>query len=112
MGQVTWLMTMSAKHRDRPISILESHLSAPLMFRQVRVFMKEKQPIAAIVWAYASDEVKARVEGGALDLGLEDWRSGPHVVVIDCISPFADEKLFVEGFLSQVAEAQNNSPEE
>lgn len=106
MGQVTWLMTLSKAHRDKPISLIEAHVSAPLMFKQVRVFTKGKQPLAAVLWAYVSPEVKAKLEGGDYVMTLQDWRSGPEVVIVDCISPLMDPQMFVDQFMAQVEAAQ------
>lgn len=108
LGQVTWLMTLSSEYRDKNISFIEAHVSAPLMFNQVRIYLSGKQPIGAVTWAYASPEVKAKVEVGAL-LCLEDWRSGPEVMVVDCISPLVDKSVILEKFSSQVAAAKENS---
>lgn len=108
MGQVAWLMTLSKEHRDKPISILEAHVSAPLMFKQVRVFTKGKQPLAAILWAYVSPEVKAKLEDNDYVMTLQDWRSGPEVVIVDCISPLMDPKMFIDQFMSQVEAAQKS----
>mgnify|MGYP000303369547 CR=1 FL=1 len=108
MGQVAWLMTLSKKHRDLPISYQETHLAAPLMFKQVRVFTKGKQPLAAVIWAYVSPEIKQKLEAGDYTMQLEDWRSGPEVAIVDCISPLVDPKVFVDQFLSQVEDARKS----
>ena len=107
LGQVAWLMSMSKDHRDKPISLIEAHVSAPLMYKQVRVFTKGKQPLAAVLWAYASSELKSKLTTGSYEMGLHDWRSGPEILVVDCISPFMDSKIFVNEFMAQVAAIQN-----
>ncbi len=103
VGQVTWLMTMSKEHRDKPVSYIETYVSAPLMFKQVRVFLKGKQPLAALVWAYVSEEISDKIDAGGHTMGLQDWRCGPEVKVVDCVSPFADGQIFIDEFMSQVA---------
>lgn len=108
LGRITWLMTLSNEYRNKNISFIEAHASAPLMFNQVRIYLSGKQPIGAVTWAYASPEVKAKLEAGAL-LSLEDWRSGPEVIVVDCISPLVDKSVILERFASQVASAKENS---
>lgn len=108
MGQVCWLLSLSLPHRDKPISLLEAHVSAPLMLKQVRVFTRGNQPIAALTWAYASPEVKAQIEAGDHVMGLMDWRSGPEVVIVDIISPLMDGKIFTDQFLGEVAKLQKN----
>ena len=106
MGQVTWLLTLSKDHRDKPISFVESHVTTPLMFKQVRVYTKGKQPLAAVVWAYVSPEVKEKIAAGDYKMTLQDWRSGPEVVVVECISPFLEPSVFTDQFMKQVEALQ------
>ena len=110
MGQICWLMTLSPAHRDRPISLIEAHVSAPLMLKQVRVYLKDKQPVAVVIWAYASDDIKQKIDGGYHTMALNDWRSGPEVVVVDCISPFAPPETFVNQFMAQVPSPNKRQP--
>lgn len=109
MGQISWLMTVSKEHRDKPISLIERLVSTSLMFKQTRVFMKGKQPLAAIMWAYVSPELKLVIEQGGYDMLLEDWRSGTEIVIIDCISPFVPKDQIIKHFESQIAQAQNTA---
>jgi len=102
LGQITWLMTLSKGHRDMKVNQIEPRILAPLMMKQVRVFTKGTQPLAAITWAYVSDEVEAKIAARSSDLTLEDWRSGKKVVIVDCISPLMDGAIFKEQFMSQV----------
>lgn len=86
---------------------MEARILAPLMFKQVRVFLKGKQPLAAVIWAYASDDVLAKIADGQKKLNLQDWRSGKDVVVVDCISPLLDAEIFEKQFLQQVEELRS-----
>lgn len=106
LGHVTWLMTLSPDHKSRDISYIEAHVSAPLMFKQVRVYMRDKQPVAAVIWAYVSAEVKAKLDAGDYRMTLQDWRSGPEVAIVDCVSPLADKELFVKQFMDAVETAK------
>lgn len=108
LGQVTWLMTVCAPHRGKPVSWIEAQMVAPLMFKQVRVFLKGKQPIAALSWAYASDAVAQKLATGDHVMALEEWRSGPKVVVAACISPFAPGQTFIERFMAEVEAAKRS----
>ncbi len=110
MGQISWLMTLSTAHRDQPISLIEAHVSAPLMFKQVRVYLKNKQPLAAVIWAYASQDIKQKIADGNYTMALNDWRSGPEVVVVDCISPFAPPETFVNQFMAHVPSPNKHQP--
>lgn len=109
LGQVTWLLTQDKRLKTIPAAEIEPRFIAPMILKQVRVFTKGKAPIAALSWAYASDEVIGKVERGEGPLMLSDWRSGPKVVVVDVVSPFADPKLFTADFLKSVSEAQRNA---
>lgn len=102
LGQVAWLTTLSRPHLGRPMSYLRDMVIAPLVLKQVRVFLKGKQPLAAITWAYASEAVKAKVAMPPFVMALEDWRSGAEVVVIECISPLLDPQIFITQFMNQV----------
>ncbi|MFK8036068.1 MAG: toxin-activating lysine-acyltransferase [Hyphomicrobiales bacterium] len=106
VGLVTWLMSMSEPYCDMPISSFEKKVFAPLMLKQVRVFYKRKQPVAVLIWAYASKEVQSKLNAGGYEMRIADWRSGPEVVVVDCISPFADQDIVVESFMAEVAAAE------
>lgn len=109
LGQITWLMTTSKRHRALNIVWLEAHVIAPLVFKQVRVILKEKRPVAAIIWAYASKTVAQKIADGGYDMRLEDWRSGPEVTVVECISPFGHEQRFIDAFLAEAANAKRRS---
>lgn len=109
LGQVTFLLTISRPHLERPIAHVRDMVIAPLMLKQVRVFLKGKQPVAALSWAYASDEVRDRIAAPPFVMGLPDWRSGPHVTVAEVISPLLDPQLFIDQFLADVRAAQDRS---
>ena len=106
MGTAVWLMTMSKAHRDLPIHTVEDLISPAILLKQFRLFSKEKQPVAFLVWASVSEAVKARIDAGDYSLELQEWRSGPHVVVLDCISPFGPPEAFEERFRATVAAAK------
>lgn len=106
MGQMVWLLSVSKDHKQLPISWIEAHVSAALMFKQIRIFLKGKQPIAALIWAYASPEVYRLVQQGGYTMKLQDWRSGRDVVVVDCVSPFTDSSVFTAKFLEEVESAR------
>lgn len=106
MGQAVWLMSMSKDHRELPIKTVEDLLSPAILLKQFRLYSKGKQPLALVVWASVSDEVKARLESGDKKLELTEWRSGPNIVVVDCISPLHPADTFIETFMASVQEAQ------
>ena len=106
LAHATWLMTLSKTHKEKTVSWINAHVVTPLMFKQVRIFSKEKQPLAAVIWAYVSPEVKQKLDAGDYTMSLQDWRSGSEVVVVDCISPLMKPQMFIDQFMLSVRNAQ------
>lgn len=109
MGQAVWLMTMTKEHRDLPIRTVEELVSPAVLLKQFRMFSKGKQPVAFLIWASVSDEIKARLDGGGRLEDLKEWRSGPNLVVLDCISPFAPRETIISDFMTSVSDAVSAS---
>lgn len=97
-GQTAWLMSLSKEHGQRSVAELAEIIAAPLMFKQLRVFTKGKQPLAAITWAYVTPDLAEKIRLGQHKMSLEDWRCGTEKVVVDCISPLADPQFFLNLF--------------
>lgn len=110
LGQVTWLMTRSPDLRDKNISWVEANIVSALVFKQIRVVTKGKKPLAAVIWAYASKEVRSKIEGGDYVMDIRDWRSGADVVVVQCIAPGIDSELVKSAFLQEVEELKPSEP--
>ncbi|MGH0004654.1 toxin-activating lysine-acyltransferase [Pseudovibrio ascidiaceicola] len=102
MGQAVWLMTMSEAHKELPIRIVEERIAPALLLRQFKLYSKGNQPVAFLVWASVSDEVKARIENGEKKLDVKEWRSGNNIMVLDCVSPFNSASVFEQKFLSEL----------
>ena len=98
LGQAVWLMTVSKAHRDLQINQIEELVTPAVLLQQFKMYFKEKQPIAFISWAAVSDEVKARFDAGDTKLAANEWRSGKNIVVVQCVSPFSEEKSVLEQF--------------
>jgi cytolysin-activating lysine-acyltransferase len=98
-------MTVSKVHRDLPIREIEARVSPAVLLQQFRIYLKGKQPSAFLSWAAVSDEVKARFDAGNTTLAAHEWRSGENIVVVECVSPFADraeiEKQFMASIIKQ-----------
>lgn len=102
MGQAVWLMTMSEAHKELPIRIVEERIAPALLLRQFKLYSKGNQPVAFLVWASVSDEVKERIENGEKKLDVKEWRSGNNIVILDCVSPFNPAAVFEQKFLSEL----------
>lgn len=107
MGQAVWLMTVSKAHRDLAIREIEARVTPAIVLQQFKLYMKDKQPIAFVAWALVSDTVRDRLAGDGT-LAAEEWRSGANVVIVDCVSPFADPEDVKRQFWDAVARNQGN----
>lgn len=106
LGHVTFLMSVSPAHRDLPLRSLEGTTMTALLLKQYKLFFKKKQPVAFIAWAAVTDEVKAALSSGDHTMQLTDWRGGKNVVVVDCVSPFADAEKVKSEFMASVDAAE------
>ena len=104
-GQAVWLMTLSKDHRELKIKQIEDLVTPAIFLQQFKIYSKGKQPVAFLSWASVSDEIKSRFDSGDRVLGAEEWRSGKHVIVVDCVPPFAPKeeiaKQFFDGLKAQ-----------
>ena len=62
-------MTMDKRYRDRPIREIEALVATQMLLRQFKLYSKDKQPVAFLTWASASDAVTAKVEARAAGAG-------------------------------------------
>jgi hemolysin-activating ACP:hemolysin acyltransferase len=102
LGLASWLMTMSKEHRDQPISRIDRRVLPGLLLKQFKLIRREKMPVAFLSWASVSDEIKARMEAD-IDFSpdLKDWRSGPRLVIVECISPFLPTDKIRQEFINK-----------
>ena len=103
-GIAVWLMTMDKAYADTPVKELEAKILAAILLQQFKLYSKEGQPVAFLTWAAVSDEIKGKIENEAYELELADWRSGNNIIVLECVSPFAERKLFEEEFVKNKKE--------
>src|SRR5262249_48726966 len=76
LGEVVWLMSQSAVHRQLFISDLEWFAMTPVMLKQFRLFYAKDRAVGAAFWAFVNDEVEERLKSGTGKLRPQDWKSG------------------------------------
>jgi cytolysin-activating lysine-acyltransferase len=91
LGEITWLMTQSPRHKAIPLGDLEWLLMPALLLRQFRIFYKGEQPVGVALWALADDLVARRIDAGDKRLAAVEWKSGINMRIIDIIAPFGGE---------------------
>jgi cytolysin-activating lysine-acyltransferase len=112
LGQVVWLLSQSALHRELKIKELEGSFMPAIHHEQFRIFRfgplpglenvdpetiapagiareaLEQLPLGVAIWAKLSAVTEAKLEKGDR-LTTEEWRSGDRVWLVELVSPFA-----------------------
>jgi cytolysin-activating lysine-acyltransferase len=91
LGEITWLMTQSPRHKPIPIGDLEWLLMPAILLRQFRIFYSGEQPVGVALWALADDLVARRIDAGDKRLAAVEWKSGINMRIIDIVAPFGGE---------------------
>jgi cytolysin-activating lysine-acyltransferase len=94
LGEIVWLMSQSADYKQYLIADLEWLAMPPILLRQFRMFYHEGRPIAAVLYAFVSDEVEKHLEAGAPTLRAQDWKSGERAWIVKVIAPFRQAEAF------------------
>ena len=103
-GEIVWLMSQSARHRDLVLGSLEASVMPAILLRQFRIFYQEQQPIAAVLYARLSNDLHQCILTGKHEKSLtfEDWQSGQIVHIKEVVSPFSESDPFVTDTLEKL----------
>ena len=91
LGEITWLMTQSMRHKSLPLGDLEWFLMPAILLKQFRIFYKGEQPVGVALWALVDETVAKRIDGGDKRLSAVEWKSGTNIRIIDVVAPFGAE---------------------
>jgi cytolysin-activating lysine-acyltransferase len=91
LGEITWLMTQSPRHKAIPLGDLEWLLMPAILLRQFRIFYHGEQPVGVALWALADDLVAKRIDGGDKRLAAVEWKSGTNMRIVELVAPFGGE---------------------
>ena len=91
LGEITWLMTQSPRHKAMPLGDLEWLLMPAILLRQFRIFYKGEQPVGVALWALADDLVAKRIDAGDRRLTAVEWKSGTNMRIVELVAPFGGE---------------------
>jgi cytolysin-activating lysine-acyltransferase len=91
LGEITWLMTQSPRHKAIPLGDLEWLLMPAILLRQFRIFYKGEQPVGVALWALVDDLVAKRIDAGDNRLSAVEWKSGSNMRVVELVAPFGGE---------------------
>jgi cytolysin-activating lysine-acyltransferase len=91
LGEITWLMTQSPRHKAIPLGDLEWLVMPAILLRQFRLFYKGEQPVGVALWALADDLVAKRIDTGDRRLTAVEWKSGTNIRIVELVAPFGGE---------------------
>ena len=91
LGEITWLMTQSPRHKTIPLGDLEWLVMPAILLRQFWMFYHGEQPVGVALWALVDDLVAKRIDAGDKRLTAVEWKSGTNTRIIDIIAPFGRE---------------------
>ena len=91
LGEITWLMTQSPRHKAIPLGDLEWLVMPAILLKQFRIFYKGEQPVGVAVWALADDLVAKRIDAGDKRLTAVEWKSGANMRIVELVAPFGAE---------------------
>ena len=102
LGEITWLMSQSALHKQLFISDLEWLVMTPMLLQQFRLFYDKDKPIGVLFWATVNEEVEARLAAGTNRMRPQDWKSGDRLWVVEAIAPFGGAEEMVKDLKAKV----------
>jgi cytolysin-activating lysine-acyltransferase len=91
LGEITWLMTQSPRHKATPLGDLEWLVMPPILLRQFRIFYKGEQPVGVALWALVDKLVAKRIDAGDRRLAAVEWKSGTTMRIVELVAPFGGE---------------------
>ena len=91
LGEITWLMTQSPRHKSIPLGDLEWLVMPAILLQQFRIFYKGEQPVGVALWALVDEIVAKRIDGGDKRLTAVEWKSGANMRIVDIVAPFGGE---------------------
>jgi len=91
LGEITWLMTQSPRHKSITLGDLEWLVMPAILLRQFRIFYHGEQPVGVALWALADELVVKRIDAGDTRLTAVEWKSGINMRIIDIVAPFGGE---------------------
>lgn len=96
LGEITWLVTQSARHGGFPAAELSWLLLPPIASRQFHIFREGERPIGAALWGFPPPDAEARLSKALPSpsnrLAPEEWAGGGPLWLVDLIAPFATEE--------------------
>jgi hemolysin-activating ACP:hemolysin acyltransferase len=111
-GDIVSVLMRAPKYRTMSLEALRTAIMPALMHNQYLVARVRQKggagsyPGGLAVWASVSDEVDARLRSAVdqpLKLSQQEWKSGPHLWLIDFVAPGAIASSMLSDLVEKVA---------
>lgn len=102
LGQVTWLLSQSPRHRTMAVGDFERLILPPLQLGQCRMFHASGKLAGIALWALVSERLDTRLRSGQMRLEPADWRSGDRAWLVDMIAPFGGAEQMLQDLKANV----------
>ncbi len=80
------LIEKSEVHKKYTFNFLRERFLVAIEKNQYKVYRKDGKPVAAINWAWLSDEKSKEYEGRNFELKPEDWNAGKNLWVMEILT--------------------------
>lgn len=93
LGEITWLLSQSATHKNLFISDLEWFVMPAILLEQFRLFPGPNgQPAGLVLWASINEETEQRLREHKVRLSPHEWKAGSNLWLIEMVSPFGGQE--------------------
>lgn len=108
IGHALWLMMQSDEHKHLFLADMEWALLPALATGQFKLWSEDGKPTGFASWAYASDEVAARLKAGVKRIKPAEWKGGSEPCVVDVVAPFGGAQEMIKEVLIPQAEGDSS----
>jgi cytolysin-activating lysine-acyltransferase len=102
LGEIVWLMTQSAAHKQLFVGDLEWFCMPPILLEQFRMFHGPNSPAAVAFWASVSEETEIRLIAGGNKLRADEWKNGDRLWLVELVAPFGAVDEIVKDLAASV----------
>jgi cytolysin-activating lysine-acyltransferase len=102
LGPALWLYARDATRKFTFLADIDWQILPPVILDQCRLYTKNGIPFAFFTWAMVSDAVDERLRSGIGRIAPHEWKGGPHLWLIDLVTPFGQADEMVAELLQNV----------
>lgn len=106
LGPALWLYARDANRKFTFLADVDWLLLPPVVLDQCRLYTKNGIPFAFFTWATVNDAIDQRLRSGVAKIAPHEWKSGPHLWLIDVVAPFGQADDMLAELLTKVLQGQ------